>query len=323
MAACWQPRTACRAVASPSASRLSAWLAERLPHPGAEELPVQRLSAVGGGCIHAAWRLELAGGGCLFAKGGAHALPMLQAEAQGLRALAEAAAGTGLTVPMPLVLGEFNGQALLVLPWLELGGRGSGQAWEQLGEALARMHRASTALNGGRGYGFEADNFIGSGPQANGWLPDWGAFFAERRLAPQLERLERRGVRFAGSAELLERAPRWLNNHGAEPVLVHGDLWSGNAGLLAAGGGAIFDPATHWGDREVDLAMARLFGGFPAAFFGGYAREWPLPAGAEQRVELYNLYHLLNHANLFDSGPGGSYGRQAQASVQAVLRTFS
>lgn len=324
MAACWQPPIACRAVVAPSASRLSAWLGQRLPPPWAESLPVQRLSPVGGGCIHAAWKLELAGGGCLFAKGGGvKVLPMLQAEVEGLRALAEAAAGTGLTLPVPLALAEFDGQALLVLPWLELGGRSSAQAWEQLGAALARMHRASTALNHGRGYGFDADNFIGSSPQGNGWLQDWGRFFAERRLAPQLEWLQRRGVRLAGSAQLLERVPGWLNNHSAEPVLVHGDLWSGNAGLLATGGGAIFDPATHWADREVDLAMARLFGGLPAAFFSGYMREWPLPAGDEQRVALYNLYHLLNHANLFDGGPGGSYGRQAQASLQNLLSTQS
>ena len=314
-------------MASPSASRLSAWLAERLPPPWAEALPVQRLSPVGGGCIHGAWRLELAGGGGLFAKGGgAQALPMLQAEAAGLRALAAAAAGTGLTLPAPLALGELDGQALLVLPWLELGGRGSAQAWERLGAALARMHRASTALNGGRGYGFEADNFIGASPQANGWLADWGRFFVERRLEPQLAWLRSRGVRLTGSAALLERVPRWLGQHGAEPVLVHGDLWSGNAGLLAVGGGAIFDPAAHWADREVDLAMARLFGGFPAAFFSGYGREWPLPAGADQRAPLYNLYHLLNHANLFDGrgdgGPGGSYGRQAQAGIHALLSTL-
>lgn len=323
MAACWQPPIACRAVASPSALCLSAWLGERLPPPWAEGLPVQRLSPVGGGCIHAAWKLELVGGGCLFAKGGgAQALPMLQAEAEGLRALAEAAAGTGLTLPLPLALGELDGQALLVLSWLELGGRGSAQAWAALGAALARMHRASTALNRSRGYGFDADNFIGSARQANGWLPEWGPFFAERRLAPQLEQLQRRGVRLVGSTQLLEMVPSWLAQHGTEPVLVHGDLWSGNAGLLAAGGGAIFDPATHWADREVDLAMARLFGGFPAAFFSGYGREWPLPAGAEQRVQLYNLYHLLNHANLFDGGPGGSYGRQAQASLQTLLSTL-
>jgi len=322
-------------VAAPGASRLSAWLAPLLPAPLAAALPVGRLTAVGGGCIHAAWRLELHGGEALFAKtNGLAALPMLQAEADGLRALGAVAAaagrdGAGPTIPQPLAVGELDGQALLVLPWLELDGRGRGEAWRQLGGALAHLHRASLPLNGGRGYGFEADNFIGSGEQANDWLADWGAFFAERRLAPQLERLRRRGVRLEGSGALLERVPDWLAQHGAEPVLVHGDLWSGNAGLLAGGGGALFDPAVHWADREVDLAMARLFGGFPAAFFSGYQLEWPLPSDAGQRVTLYNLYHLLNHANLFDGepsgdgGPGGGYGRQAQVSILKLLAVLA
>ena len=97
---------------------------------------------------------------------------------------------------------------------------------------------------------------------------------------------------------------------------MHGDLWSGNAALLADGRGALFDPAVYRGDREVDLAMARLFGGFPPGFFAGYEAAWPLPAGHRERVDLYNLYHLLNHANLF----GGSYRSQAQACLEALLR---
>jgi fructosamine-3-kinase len=109
--------------------------------------------------------------------------------------------------------------------------------------------------------------------------------------------------------------PAWLEQHGAQPCLVHGDLWSGNAALTASGSGALFDPAVYRGDREVDLAMARLFGGFPEAFFAGYERAWPLPAGHRGRVRLYNLYHLLNHANLF----GGGYGRQAQETIDHLL----
>jgi fructosamine-3-kinase len=112
--------------------------------------------------------------------------------------------------------------------------------------------------------------------------------------------------------------PAWLAGHPAEPCLVHGDLWSGNASLLAGGGGALFDPAVYRGDREVDLAMAQLFGGFPPAFFAGYEAAWPLPEGHRQRVELYNLYHLLNHANLF----GGSYWSQAERSIAALLRQW-
>ena len=321
MAACWQPRSARRAVAAPSVAALSGWLAAELPQLAG--LPVQRFSPVGGGCIHAAWRVELTNGSSLFAKTNrSSTLPMLQAEADGLRALAQAAVGApGLTIPTPLAVGVLEGQAVLVLPWLELAGRGgSGEDWLQLGAALARLHRFSLPLNQGRGYGSGTDNFIGSGPQLNGWFPDWGQFFAERRLAPQLARLRRNGVELQGADALLDLVPQWLSGHRTEPVLVHGDLWSGNAALLAGGGATVFDPAVHWADREVDLAMARLFGGFPAQFFAGYVQEWALPEGAAHRVELYNLYHLLNHANLFDGGGGASYARQAQASVQRLLK---
>ncbi|MFM8604626.1 MAG: fructosamine kinase family protein [Cyanobium sp.] len=293
---------------------LAAWLADRL----GVGLVARR--AVGGGCIHSAWCLQLAGGSQLFAKTNqASALPLLEAEADGLAALAAAADPARLLVPAPLALGVVDGQAVLVLPWLDLGGAAS--RWSELGGALAALHRRSLAgplLEGDRGavaFGWSRDNAIGSSPQANGWLEHWGQFFAERRLAPQLEWLARAGTPLRGAAALLERTPQWLGGHGAEPVLVHGDLWSGNAALLADGRGTIYDPAVHRADREVDLAMARLFGGFPPAFFAGYEAAWPLPAGHRRRVALYNLYHLLNHANLF----GGSYRGQAQATIDQLL----
>ena len=144
---------------------------------------------------------------------------------------------------------------------------------------------------------------------------DWALFVSECRLGPQLRWLARKGTPMVGASELLERVPRWLEGHAPQPCLVHGDLWSGNASLLATGGGSLFDPAVHRADREVDLAMARLFGGFPEAFFQGYQEEWPLPEGWRERVSLYNLYHLLNHANLF----GGGYIQQAQSTVHGLL----
>jgi fructosamine-3-kinase len=299
------------------------------------------LQALAGGCIHRAWRLEGEGGQRLFIKTNrASALPLLRAEAEGLLALAAMAAGhgaarsaaarratagiDGLTIPTPLALGTVGDWAVLVLPWLDLaGGPGAPPAapgataggWRQLGESLARLHRQSQLAHGDQGFGWATDNYIGSTIQLNGWLPQWGEFFARRRLAPQLALLERSGLALPGARELLERVPQWLEGHGARPVLVHGDLWSGNAALLRDGGASIFDPACHWADREVDLAMARLFGGFPQEFFSGYERQWPLPAGAPARVPLYNLYHLLNHANLF----GGGYAGQAEAAIGTLL----
>jgi fructosamine-3-kinase len=310
-------------VAIPNASRLSDWLRERLPPLHAAGLPVRRLTPVSGGCIHAAWCLELASGAQLFAKlNSRSALAMLQAEADGLRALAAVVADSREAMPSlpePLAVGEFDHQALLVLSWLELSGRSGPGGWCDLGAALARLHQQSRSQNAGRGFGFPRDNFIGATPQFNGWRADWGRFFSERRLAPQLALLGHRGVEPEGHSGLLERVVEQLAGHQPEPVLVHGDLWSGNAGLLVQGGGALFDPAVYWADREVDLAMARLFGGFPPAFFDGYDSTWPLPAGSARRVDLYNLYHLLNHANLFDGGWGGGYGRQAEAVIRRLF----
>ncbi|MEY4359238.1 MAG: hypothetical protein RLZZ631_724 [Cyanobacteriota bacterium] len=280
------------------------------------------LQSVGGGCIHNAWRLELGDGSHLFAKTNRAALlPVLEAEADGLAALSAAAAAAAddvPAIPKALVCERVGDQAVLVLSWLELGRPSHGRcssAWEGLGRGLARLHRASCHLAEGR-YGWHRDNFIGSGPQRNGWRSSWAEFFGEERLRAQLEMAETKGQRLTGAAALLAALPNWLATHQPEPCLVHGDLWSGNAGLLSDGGSALFDPAVYRGDREVDLAMAHLFGGFPAAFFEAYQAEWPLPAGHRQRVDLYNLYHLLNHANLF----GGGYWQQCAASIAAINR---
>ena len=332
-------------------AQLSGWLERRLG------VPLAGQAAVGGGCIHQAWALDLADGRRLFAKTNRlAALPLLQAEADGLAALA--AVDSALVLPEPIACEALGDRALLLMEWLPLagassgweGGSGSGpgavvsapeshgsgspgpvtggsanqapdrtrtdpdRAWGRFGAALADLHQRSLACSDGR-FGWHRDNVIGSGPQANGWLAGWGQFFAERRLGPQLALAAQAGRPLRQGATLLARLPGWLDQHGAEPCLVHGDLWAGNGGLLADGRGAIFDPAVYRGDREVDLAMAQLFGGFPASFFAGYASRWPLPPGHHHRREIYNLYHLLNHANLF----GGGYWRQAQASIDALL----
>ncbi|MFN9618615.1 MAG: fructosamine kinase family protein [Synechococcaceae cyanobacterium] len=299
---------------SPGGDPLAGWLAERLGRRLVGRSPV------GGGGIHRAWCLRLDDGARLFAKtAAADALALLEGEADGLVALAAAADPALLVVPAPLALGVVAGQAVLVLPWLDLG---PGSGWWGLGAALARMHRHS--LEGplcpgdrvGQAFGWPVDNTIGATPQANGWLADWGRFFQERRLAPQLALLAGHRQALPGADDLLDRVPVWLSMHQPEACLVHGDLWSGNAGLLPDGRGALFDPAAHRADREVDLAMARLFGGFPAEFFRGYDETWPLPHGHGQRAELYNLYHLLNHANLF----GGPYVAQARATITRLLQ---
>jgi fructosamine-3-kinase len=146
----------------------------------------------------------------------------------------------------------------------------------------------------------------------------WTEFFRERRLRYQLELAARNG--YGGrlqelGAELLAHIEPLLADHTPAPSLLHGDLWGGNAAVDSEGAPVIFDPAVYYGDREADLAMTRLFGGFSAAFYSAYESAWPLPKGARARVDLYNLYHVLNHVNLF----GGGYEAQAESMMERLL----
>jgi fructosamine-3-kinase len=159
-----------------------------------------------------------------------------------------------------------------------------------MGRLLAALHRHT-----GPRFGWAADNWIGLAPQINGWADDWASFFFEKRLEPQVRRARQNGFP-------VDPPPRsLLSDHKPDPSLLHGDLWSGNVGFTA-GGPVMFDPAVYYGDREADLAMTELFGGFPAAFYAAYRKELPVEDGYETRKHLYNLYHLLNHLNLFGSG---------------------
>ena len=289
------------------------------------EQEVRLGAAVGGGSLHQARELLLANGERLFLKlGPAEGQPMLIAEREGLEALAAAVdPAMPLVIPTVRACALVAARAVLVSDWLPLArstSRADGdQGWHALGVALARLHRRSAedpAAMGGTGdFGWDQDNWIGAAPQRNRWCTDWATFFRESRLAPQLAWAARQGRPFTGSEALLAGVADWLDGHQPVASLVHGDLWAGNAGLLADGRGTIFDPAVHWADREVDLAMAALFGGVPPAFFQGYDATWPRPVGHRQRQELYNVYHLLNHANLF----GGAYQSQAQATIRHLL----
>jgi fructosamine-3-kinase len=262
---------------------------------------------LGGGCINRARRLECDGAAYFVKLNQAALLPMFEAEAEGLRALA--AAGS-LRVPQPVCAGQAGDTAWLVLEYLELGGQGSLVA---LGEGLATLHRAPQPR-----FGWHLDNTIGSTPQPNAESDDWISFWRERRLGFQLELAARNG--FGGrlqalGAQLLERFPALFEDYQPVPSLLHGDLWSGNYSFTRAGEPVIFDPAPYCGDREADLAMTELFGGFGPGFHAAYHRAWPLDPGYGRRKTLYNLYHILNHANLF----GGGYATQAQGMMERLL----
>jgi len=218
-----------------------------------------------------------------------------------------------IRVPQPICWGTAENSAYLVLEWLDLRGGSTAGAWSQMGCKLAEMHRRGTAKQ----FGWDRNNTIGSTPQINHWTSDWATFFAEHRIGYQLRLAARQGMHFNGGERLIEKIPELLAGYDPQPSLVHGDLWGGNASVTSEGEPVIFDPATYYGDREVDIAMTELFGGFPREFYRGYHEAWAIDPGYERRKPLYNLYHLLNHFNLF----GGGYAGQAERTIQQLLKT--
>lgn len=270
---------------------------------------LERAAAVGGGCINQAYRLEGEGGPYFVKLNSADGLEMFEAEAEGLQAMADT---RSVRVPTPVCFGLAGGQAYLVLEYLALG-RERDEAMSRFGRALARMHRA-----GAERFGWHRDNTIGSTPQHNAWSAEWQAFWREQRLGFQLDLAARQGyggVLQRKGQELLAALPAVMGDHAPSPSLLHGDLWSGNYAVTEEGEPVIFDPAVYYGDREADLAMTELFGSFAPSFYAAYREEWPLAAGYERRRTLYNLYHILNHLNLF----GGGYGAQAERMIDRLL----
>lgn len=271
-----------------------------------DSLPTERVS---GGSINTCYRWHTALGAMFVKVGPLAARAGFAAEAEGLAALA---ATRALRVPQVLACGHTDDTAFLALEWIEAG-PASATSERRLGEGLAALH-AVTA----RRFGWERDNTIGRTPQLNGWTDGWAEFFRERRLRPQLELAAQNGfaeVLSARGERLLESLPALLGEHVPLASLLHGDLWGGNWLTASSGEPVIFDPAVYYGDREADLAMTRLFGGFGAAFYAAYEARAALAPGAASRGELYNLYHVLNHANLF----GGGYARQARTMIDQLL----
>ena len=225
---------------------------------------------------------------------------MLEAEARGLELLAP-----HIRVPQVLAQGTMAGVRWLAMEWLELRPLDA-RTWEGFGRALAGLHRVTRPM-----CGLEHDNFIGATPQENGPLRSWCEFFIERRLKPQL-RLARK--HHLPEREIAAAAERLLADHQPLPSLLHGDLWSGNAAALPDGAGVVFDPARYFGDAETDLAMLQLFSGaLPTAFYRGY--DWLNGTPDRRRRRLYDLYHALNHLNLF----GTSYASMVRRCLEEVM----
>ncbi len=273
---------------------------------------IEDIEAVGGGSIDQCWRLKLIDGRQFFAKTGTKtALPRLQCEVKALQALKRFADQTLLLIPEPIGIQELSQASVLLLPWLDLGIGNQ----KKLGQGLALLHKTSAAKNLGT-FGWGSDGYIGLGSQPEGWGNNWGEYFIKFRLLPQLKVATKWGIDLSDWTNFLGSLTSFINTHEPSPCLVHGDLWSGNVGVLNNGKGVLIDPATFWGDREVDIAMTRLFGGFSKDFYEGYQSVWPLESDAMTRVDAYNLYHLLNHANLF----GGSYKIQCISMLRELNR---
>jgi fructosamine-3-kinase len=262
---------------------------------------------VGGGSIAECMHWQGATGDVFLKLAPVDRRSALEAEATGLAELAAAAA---IRVPAVLGTGAAGATAWLALEWIDFRTPGR-HAEAVLGERLAVLHRV-----GAPRFGWHRDNTIGGSPQRNPWDDDWARFFVRQRLAPQLALAERSGA----SARLLDRGRHVCGLAGALfahyrplPSLLHGDLWGGNWSVVG-GEPVIFDPAVHYGDRECDLAMTRLFGGFGPEFYAAYDEAWPLEPGHERRLALYQLYHVLNHLNLFGSG----YLARARGLIRAL-----
>tara|TARA_Y100001968_G_C19253953_1_gene665820 strand:+ start:63 stop:962 length:900 start_codon:yes stop_codon:yes gene_type:complete len=266
--------------------------------------------SVSGGCIHDSWKLLLEDGEELFIKANTpEAFPLLKFEAECLCSLRNFADKEFLVVPQPLAIQKLESFSILLMPWLNL----SGTDQSLLGKGLAILHKNSAQYSEGK-FGWGSDGFIGSNSQPAGWRSNWGECFVELRLFPQLVLAKSWGLEITSFVKNKAALVQFLNNHNPLPCLVHGDLWSGNAFVQFDGKGVLIDPATWWADREVDIAMSKMFGGYSIGFYKSYEEIWPLEKNIEQRIDVYNFYHLLNHANLF----GGTYKEKSISSMQKI-----
>jgi protein-ribulosamine 3-kinase len=270
-------------------------LYQHLETEGVHISPGTMPTPVSGGDISAAWRLPSTNGDLFIKTGPGSSENMFAAEAD---ALAELAQPGGLRVPRLIATGQCGSLAFLALEWIRLEAADA-KVEHLMGQQLAELHRNTRDR-----CGWHRDNTIGLTPQINTWDENWIDFYREHRLAFQLRLAADNG--FGGDlkergSRLLKRLPVYFETTAPPVSLLHGDLWGGNWGS-SEGQPVIFDPAVYYGDRETDIAMTRLFGGFGTAFYDAYEAAWPLADGHEDRQHLYQLYHLLNHLNLFGSG---------------------
>lgn len=264
-------------------------------------------SSVIGGCINQASKIEGQDGRIYFLKqNNLKFLPFFEAEARALMEIEET--GT-IQVPQVIVFGETEGKSFLILEFMKQGSS-SKAGQKQLGRELAQLHQVEKPF-----FGWDMDNCIGATPQPNPKSENWVDFYRTHRLIHQFELAKQKGKRFDQVETLLTGLEFFFADYTPTPSLLHGDLWGGNASYDAKGSPFIFDPATYYGDRETDLAFTYMFGGFSSDFYQAYQETYPLDSGFTERKILYNLYHELNHFNLF----GGGYANSAQSSINTLV----
>ncbi len=280
-----------------------------------QAIHIETAHAVSGGDIHQAYQLHTDQGNFFLKTNSANSLLLFETEAHSLNAINQS---NTIRCPKVIGYGLYRQQAWLLLEHLQLTHQGDDF---QRGRDLAFMHHQINRDN--RPFGWFEDNFIGHTLQKNSWHFEWIDFYGQQRLLPQLELAQLNGASrdlYDQGRKLIEKLPFWFTNYSPKASLLHGDLWGGNSAFIKedhnSSEAVIFDPASYYGDRETDIAMTELFGGYSAEFYAGYNDVFPLDSGYAQRKPLYNLYHILNHFNLF----GGHYQNQAYNLIDALLK---
>ena len=272
-----------------------------------QEYQIVDFSPVSGGCINQCFRLSSKDQKSFFLKkNNREFLPFFKSEA---KALEEIKLTKSVRVPKPICLGESVHSSFLVMEYIREGKPGkNGQ--ELLGKQLAELHLQVKPF-----FGWEMDNCIGATPQPNPSNDNWISFYRDSRLLHQFDLARGKGYSFKGEERLLENIGAFFNDYTPQPSLLHGDLWGGNSGFTDAWEPFIVDPASYYGDRETDLAFTYMFGGYDSSFYQGYEDIFPLDSGFPVRKTLYNLYHELNHLNLFGRG----YESSSQSSINQLI----
>ena len=267
------------------------------------------IEQVHGGDIHSAWQIEFSNKK-LFLKRNIRNKKFLEFEKYCLQNLRKYINQENLVIPEVIAYKNIKNIEILLIEWIDMHNFDQ----KKLGKGLGELHLKSAESNP-KMFGFPVEGFIGTTDQKKGMEDNWIDCFLNLRIIPQLLILKSKTLDKEIINKVQEKIKSELLNHKPINALVHGDLWSGNAGMDKSGKGVIFDPASWWADNEVDIAMTKLFGGFRKEFYEEYHKVFPIKNGFEKRIIIYNFYHILNHANMF----GGGYLKQVKDYVKAIL----